>query len=151
KVLRTFARLNSPIVSDVTLDWDGAEVQTLAEIPLVFDGDVMAVFARCAGRLPRHVTLSCQVAGGNRSWRVEVPQDVRMPPPQPSPGVPGEGENVVATMWARRTIQSMEEVNGPALRVSRKKLTREQETLVRISKQFNLLCSLTTLIAVEHR
>ena len=143
KVLRTFARLASPVVSDVAIDWDGAEVQTLAEIPPVFDGDVLAVFGRAgedggAARLPRHVTLSCQVGGGTRSWRVEVPP-------------PLADENVIATMWARRTIQSLEEVNGPAVRSRKQKPTREQETLVRISKQFNLLCSLTTFVSIEHR
>jgi Ca-activated chloride channel family protein len=139
KVLRTFARLASPVVSDVAIDWDGAEVQTLAEIPPVFDGDVLAVFGRVGGAtLPRHVTLSCQVGGGNRSWRVEVPP-------------PAADDNVVATMWARRTIQSLEEVNGAVVRARKQKPTREQETLVRISKQFNLLCGLTTFVAVEHR
>jgi Ca-activated chloride channel family protein len=33
KVLRTFARLASPLASDVQIDWDGAEAQTLAELP----------------------------------------------------------------------------------------------------------------------
>ena len=49
KVLRTFSRLASPMVSDVSIDWGGAEVQTLAELPPVFDGDVLAVFGRAAG------------------------------------------------------------------------------------------------------
>ena len=63
---------------------------------------------RAAGpTLPRHVTLSCHVGGTTRSWRIDVP------PPTPD-------ENVIATMWARRTIQSLEEVNGPAVR-SRKR------------------------------
>ena len=45
-VLRTFGRLSSPAVSDVSIDWDGCDVQTLAEIPPVFDGDLLTVFGR---------------------------------------------------------------------------------------------------------
>ncbi|HEX8916092.1 MAG TPA: hypothetical protein VF796_27335, partial [Humisphaera sp.] len=140
KVLRTFARLASPAVADVALDWGGAEVQTLAEVPPVFDGDVLAVFGRCPGTLPKHATLSCKVGDRTRSWRVEVP------------AAAADDQGVIATMWARRTIQSLEEVNGPAqVRHRKHKLTREQESIVRLSKQFTLLSSLTTFVTVEHR
>jgi hypothetical protein len=65
---------------------------------------------------------------------------------------PLEDGGVIATMWARRTIQSLEEVNNlRTVRMRKAKLTREQETLVNLSKEFALLCSLTTFIAVEHR
>jgi hypothetical protein len=54
-------------------------------------------------------------------------------------------------MWARRTIQSLEEVNGPMVRARKRKLTREQEKVIQLSKQFNVLSSLSTFIAIEHR
>lgn len=139
KVLRTFARLASPMVGDVSIDWDGAEVQTLAELPPVFDGDVLAVFGRAPGKLPKHVTLSCTTPAGPKRWTLAVPP-------------PLEDGGVIANMWARRTIQSLEEVNNlRTVRMRKAKLTREQETLVNLSKEFGLLCSLTTFIAVEHR
>jgi Ca-activated chloride channel family protein len=142
KVLRTFSRLNSPMVGDVSIDWDGCEVQTLAELPPVFDGDVLAVFGRAPGRLPKQVTLSCTTAAGPRSWTVPLPRRA----------APADDAGVIATMWARRMIQSLEEVNGlRTLRTRNAKPSREQEMLVNLSKEFGLLCSLTTFIAVEHR
>jgi hypothetical protein len=130
-------RLASPVVSDVAIDWDGCDVQTLAELPPVFDGDVMTVFGRAPARVPKQVTLSCRTPAGPRSWTVPV----------------GHSEDlggVIPLMWARRTIQSMEEVNEvPRSRAA--KPTREQEMLVSISKQFGLVCGLTSFIAVEHR
>jgi Ca-activated chloride channel family protein len=137
KVLRTFSRLASPVVSDVSIDWDGCDVQTLAELPPVFDGDVMSVFGRAPARVPGHVTLTCRTPVGPRSWTVPV-------------GHAQDLGGVIPLMWARRTIQSLEELNDvPGSRATTR--TREQEMLVSISKQFGLVCSLTSFIAVEHR
>jgi Ca-activated chloride channel homolog len=69
KVLRTFSRLSSPMIGDVAIAWGDSEVQTLAEIPPVFDGDVLSVFGRCLGRLPKEVTLSCTTSAGPTWWR----------------------------------------------------------------------------------
>lgn len=137
KVLRTFSRLASPVVSDVSIDWEGCDVQTLAELPPVFDGDVMIVFGRAPARVPKQVTLSCCTPAGPRTWTVPVRSAEDL-------------GGVIPLMWARRTIQSMEEVNDVP-RGRSAKPTREQEMLVSISKQFGLVCSLTSFIAVEHR
>jgi len=141
KVLRTFSRLASPFVTEVSIGWGGAEVQTLAEFPPIFDGDVLAIFGRSLGRLPAAVTLSCMTGSGPKNWRVTVP-----------PTASRESGGVIATMWARRTIQSLEEVNNltdsrprPAVK------SRERGMVVRLSEEFGLLSSLTTFIAVEHR
>jgi Ca-activated chloride channel family protein len=142
KVLRTFSRLASPFVTDVSIDWDGAEVQTLAELPPVFDGDVLAVFGRSPGRAPARVTLSCTTASGPKSWKVAVPPLTEA----------SRQDRLIATMWARRTIQSLEEVNSLAGARSRPAVkSREREMVVNLSKEFGLLSSLTTFIAVEHR
>jgi Ca-activated chloride channel family protein len=141
KVLRTFGRIASPMLNDVAIDWSGADVQTLAELPPVFDGDVLTVFGRVSGRLPESVTLRCLIRDKQQSWTVRVP-----------PVVHDDG-NVIATMWARRMIQSLEEVND--IRRSAgdgaKEMSRERKLLTDLSKEFGLLCSLTTYIAVEHR
>lgn len=139
KVLRTFGRIASPKVTDVSIDWDGCDVQTLAELPPIFDGDVLAVFGRAPARVPRHVTLHCNTPTGPRSWSVEVPPA-------------REDDGTIAAMWARRAIQSLEEVNGSARgRLKRGARTREAEMLINLSKQFGLLCSLTTFVAIQHR
>lgn len=139
KVLRTFGRLASPPVTDVTIDWDGCDVQTLAELPPVFDGDVLAVFGRAPARVPRRVTLRCNTPTGPRSWSVDVP-----------PARNDDG--TIATMWARRTLQSLEEVNSSTRTgVRAGDRTRDAEMLISLSKQFGLLCSLTTFVAIEHR
>jgi hypothetical protein len=140
KVLRTFGRLTSPFVEDVAIDWDGCDVQTLAELPPVFDGDVLTVFGRAPAGLPRTVTLSCRAPSGPTRWSVPVP-----------PAADDAG--VIATMWARRTIQSLEDVNrlNQGRYRTRKKPSREEQTVIELSKEFKLLSSLTAFVAVELR
>jgi Ca-activated chloride channel family protein len=138
KVLRTFSRIASPMVDQVEIDWGGADVQTLAEIPPVFDGDVMTVFGRVQGTPPPSVHLKCVAGGRPRSFSVQVP-------PQHDDG------GVIATMWARRTIQSLEEVNDVRRLQHADKHNRERQRIIDLSKQFNLVSSLTTFIAIEHR
>jgi Ca-activated chloride channel family protein len=138
RVLRTFARLTSPLASDVQIDWGGTEAQTLAELPPVFDGDVLTVFARVLGRRPTEVVLKCRTDASEQSWPVPVPTTT----------LPDCG---IATMWARRTIQSLEEVNGITRSAAPGAASRERTLLISLSKQFGLLSSLTTYVAVEHR
>ena len=138
KVLRTFGRLNSPVVTDATIDWDGCDVQTMAELPPVFDG-VMTVFGRAPGKLPQRVTLSCRAPSSPVRWSMPVP-------------APADDGGVIATMWARRTIQSLEEVNDlHRQRYAGGTPSREAATLASLSKEFNLLSSLTAFVAIEHR
>jgi Ca-activated chloride channel family protein len=139
KVLRTFGRIASPPVTDVIVDWNGAEVQTLAELPPVFDGDVLSVFGRAPLKTPKKVTLRCNTPTGPRSWTVNVPSAI-------------DDGGVIATMWARRTIQSLEEVNNiSANKVTSGEKPREQQMVIALSKQFGLLSCLTTFVAIEHR
>ena len=119
KVLRTFSRIASPPVKDVTIDWDGCDVQTLAESPPVFDGDVLTIFARAPGRIPQKVTLRCTAPSGLKSWTIAVPP-------------PGDDAGVIATMWARRTIQSLEEVNSISAN-RRQTESRERSLLLKSS------------------
>lgn len=140
KVLRTFSRIGSPQVSDVAVRWGDADLQMPAEIPPVFDGDVLRVFARAPGKLPERASLECETPQGRKSWSVAVPT---------SPIVDG---GVIARSWARAMIQSLENSDEPAFAGSRsRRESSVSRRMVSISKQFGILCSRTSLVAVEHR
>ena len=138
KVLRTFGRLSSPQVSDVELDFGDADVQTLASIPPVFDGDSLAIYGRVLGRLPKQVTLRCTSPTGKKSWTLPVP-------------AARHDGGAIALMFARRAIQSFEDVNGVRRPVFHEPPTRNEAKVIELSKEFGLLCSYTTFIAIEHR
>ena len=99
---------------------------------------MLGVYARCAGKPPERVTLSCRTAAGDRRWSADVPRTAT------------DGDTV-ATLWARRAIQSLEEVNGVGRSARPSPGSREAAEVVRLSKAYTLLSSLTTFVAVEHR
>jgi hypothetical protein len=98
----------------------------------------MTVFGRAPARVPKQVTLTCRTPAGPWSWAVPVAHAEDL-------------GGVIPLMWARRTIQSLEELNDVPRTSAATTRSREQEMLVSISKQFGLVCSLTSFIAVEHR
>ncbi len=139
KVLRTFSRVGSPAATDIRVDWDGADVRTLAQLPPVFDGDILSVFGRVRGRVPSQVTLSCNTPAGPKQWSVPVPP-------------PCADDDAIATMWARRVIQSLEDVNELSRPLSADSPAgRDAAAMIGISREFNILSPLTTFIAIEHR
>jgi Ca-activated chloride channel homolog len=139
KVLRTFSRIGSPQVSDVAVRWGDADLQMSAEIPPVFDGDVLRVFARAPGKLPETASLECDTPQGRKRWSVAVPARAVV-----------DG-GVIARSWARAMIQSLENADDPASTTRTRRESSVSRRLVSISKQFGILCSRTSLIAVEHR
>ncbi|HTL29467.1 MAG TPA: VIT domain-containing protein, partial [Tepidisphaeraceae bacterium] len=139
RVLRTFARIASPQISDVEIDFGNSEVQTLATIPPVFDGDALSIYGRVLGRLPERVTLRGKTRAGAKEWSLTVPS-------------PHDDGGAIALMFARRAIQSYEDVNAIRRPVMKNpEPTRDEQKLIDLSKEFGLLCSLTTFVAIEHR
>jgi Ca-activated chloride channel family protein len=139
KVLRTFARIASPQISDVEIDFGNSEVQTLSSIPPIFDGDALAIYGRVIGRLPENVALRGTTRLGPKEWSLNVPS-------------PHDDGGAIALMFARRAIQSYEDVNAirrPVMHIHQP--TNDEQKLIDLSKEFGLLCSLTTFVAIEHR
>src|SRR4249920_3609437 len=71
------------------------------------------------------VTLKCIADGKPASWSVAVP-------------FAREDGGVISTMWARRTIQSLEEVNNLGRYPKGTDAKRVRAEIVNLSKQFNL-------------
>lgn len=138
KVLRTFSRIASPAVTDVSVDWGDVEVQTTGEIPPLFDGDILRVFGRAPGWPPASVTLKCRTAAGPQSWTVAVP-----------PVTSDAG--VISLGWARAKIESLEGATGSVTSQAVERQSSSERQLTTLSKKFGILCSRTSFVAVEHR
>jgi hypothetical protein len=142
KVLRTFGRIGSPQVSDVEIDYGGAEVEQAPRVAgPIFDGDALRVFARVrSSQMPEVVTLKCSTARGPRSWSVKL-RDAH------------DAANVLPTFWARAMIRAIEEGDESAILASTSTSgeSRDKARLISLSKQYSLLCGQTSFIAIEHR
>jgi len=140
KVLRTFGRINSPAIRDVAVDFGHATAELAADIPPVFDGEVMSVFVRLSGKVPELITLKGNSAQGPVHWTVNIPTDECA------------DNGAIASMWAREKIGALEDQLLDAPRFLKKIRVKPLVTqLVALSKEFNLLTSRTAFIAIEHR
>lgn len=140
KVLRTFGRISSPAIRDVAIESGRAMAELAAEIPPVFDGEVMSVFVRLAGDVPEFITLKGNLAHGPVSWTVKIPL------------IASPDQGVIATMWAREKIGELEDqLLGAPLFTGDSQVNPLVTHLVALSKEFNLLTSRTAFIAIEHR
>lgn len=139
KVLRAFGRMASPPVTGVEIEFGEADAETApVEVPPIFDGDAVRVYARLPGRVPQAVTLRCKTAAGDRSWRVQVRA--------------GEDPaNVLGVLWARAMIRSLEEQDATGSASSISAPAKDGARVVALSKQYGVLCGRTSFIAVEHR
>lgn len=140
KVLRTFGRISSPAIRDVTVDFGHATAELATDIPPVFDGEVMSVFVRLSGKVPELITLKGNSAQGPVRWTVNIPHDACA------------DNGVIASMWAREKIGELEDqLLGEPLFTGDSQVNPLVTHLVALSKEFNLLTSRTAFIAIEHR
>jgi hypothetical protein len=143
KVLRTFSRLASPVLTDLSLDWGtGVRAEPApAVLPPVFDGEPLTVYARLSGPGCTTLTLRGRLNGEPLDWTVPVT------------AAPDDG--VLALLWARGAISDLEaalpaDLRQPALRREPNQ-RRDVSRLVALSKRHGLLCSFTSFVAIEHR
>jgi Ca-activated chloride channel family protein len=138
KVLRTFSRIASPPVTQIEVNWGGVDVQTVAEIPPVFDGDILTAFARTTDKLPQSVSLSCCLPTGTKTWTIPVPGSA-------------SHHATIPLQWARSMIESLEDQAGPVTSRTAKHESSCVRRLIDLSKQSGVLCSRTAFVVVEHR
>lgn len=140
KVLRTFGRLASPPVTDVEIDFHTTDADIAPRtLGPIFDGDALRVFAKIPGsKLPERVTLRCNTPAGPRAWTVNV---------QPS----ADADNALPTLWARSMIREIEDASDGVLTSGSMPTAPDNQRLIHLSKTYNLTCSQTAFIALEHR
>ncbi len=138
KVLRTFSRLASPMAESVEIDWGPAEVQNATpNLPAVFEGDSLVVRGRVVGAMPTSCTVRVKTQKETAEWQVEIP-------------TPAPENSLLATLWARQRIEYLE-AGDVSPETSARNRRRDQKQLVKLSKDFGLLCSETSFVAIEHR
>ena len=143
KVLRQFARIMSPALTDVRIDWRGIKViQIPSSVPPVFDGGRLLVYAFTDGVAPASVRLMAASASGPVSFEVPI---------EPASVTRGR---TVATLAARVRIRELSE--APGLLKGRGSLQRRAEhdgasEIVALARRYGLMSSETSYVAVEQR
>ena len=143
KVLRQFGRIATPVLADISLDWGGLQVeQAPAALPPVFSGGAFRVLARLGKgvAVPAGATVRLRgtAAAGPVEWAATV-------------AAAGEA-GAIPQLWARERIRDLEAGFGVAAGSRQQRGAKPgKRALVALSKEYGVLCSETSFVAVEER
>jgi Ca-activated chloride channel family protein len=128
-----FRALERPTLTDVDVDWGGADAEAWpARIPDLYSGQPLVVAARLS-ELPEAVTVSGHA--GAAPWRVVI----HRPPLETADGGAG-----IRQLWARRTI---DELMDKATTAEDRETARDK--IVQTALQHHLVTNYTSLVAVD--
>lgn len=142
-VLRQLARLLSPALTDVRIEWHGGTVtQAPGKVPPVFAGGRLSVYGFVKDGRPSSVRLVATGPTGPVSFEVPVPE--------PSAG----SSRTVSSLAARARIRELEEGDWAAARGSRqqgRKADAARSEIIALSLRYGLISRETSFVAVERR
>ena len=154
KVLRQLARLLSPALTDVRVEWDlpaearrakgaGKVTQAPATIPPVFAGGRLLVYGLVTAGRPSSVRLTATGPSGPLSFEVPIPEPV------------ARSTRTVSTLAARARIRELEEGSEwLAARGSQqkdRKVNSARSEIIALSLRYKLMSRETSFVAIEQR
>ena len=145
KVLRAFQKLGEVALEELGIDWGKGSFDQAPQAPLCYSGSPVSIFARQAdgeesqGRI---LKLHGKISGAKKGWEIPISDQ-------------GRGDSLPApVLWAREKIRELEEGRDASLRGSRqadRKSKQVKDRIIELSKQYSLLSTLTSFVAVEER
>ena len=152
-VTRQVARLLSPAVTDVRIEWVGGSVRPVPAVaPPIFRDQRLLAYAYVTGAVPTAVRLSGNGPSGPLAWDVPIGAGARH---ADQPAVSVERVGAIATLAARALIRELEESDtwltdrGSQQRDRRLSAVRQQ--VIDLSVRYGLLSRETSFVAIEHR
>jgi Ca-activated chloride channel family protein len=144
KIVRQFARILSPALTDVQLEWPGRRSTRVPEVmPPIFANEPVRAYAWLEELVAGAVTLRADSPSGRLTWSLDI---------DPAAVVAGR---VIGTLAARARIRELEE--GGQWKPSRGSRQRERRDgrvvgdIVRLATQYGLASRETSWVIVEER
>jgi Ca-activated chloride channel family protein len=143
KVLRQFARLLSPALTSVRVEWIGGDVtQSPSRVPPVFAGGRVLVYGFVKSGRPSRARLTADSPAGPLSFDVEVPHA-------------SAGARTVCTLSARARIRELEEGGEWLAARGSRQLDRKESSarreIVALALRYGLMSRETSFVAIERR
>jgi Ca-activated chloride channel family protein len=149
KVMRQFARMASPQLKNVQVEWGAlkTDLQAPAQCPPLFDGDRLALYARVIEGLPCEAAVTAEAVlpnGEVKKLRFPVWVDLER----------ACAVSFIPVLMARKAIQDLEEGRGIGAAGSNQHGRRESSVkreILKLALQYQLMSSETSFVAVEER
>jgi len=134
-VARLYKRIDRPLLTDLSLSFDGLTVSQLLpeRLPDLFAGQPLVVVGKYAGSGPATVTLSGRLGDKpfQRKLKVELSHS-------------GDEKPVLGTLWARRKIDDLS-----FRQASQPQPPEAVEAITQLGLSYHLVTQYTSLVAVE--
>ncbi|MBA1336296.1 MAG: hypothetical protein HPY66_2731 [Firmicutes bacterium] len=139
KVIRQFARITSPSANEIELEWNNLKTVEVfpKRIAEVYDMEPVNILARVYKPIEGEVVFS------GKSGKVKVSQSLHT-----SSMSEGCTYNLLEKLWARKMIEELEDML--VVTVPRRE-NRIREEIIKLSKKYGIMSSLTSFIAVHVR
>lgn len=143
RVMRQFARLLSPAMTDARLEWlDGDVTSAPTTLPPVFAGQRLLTYGLVTGRMPTAARLTATLPGGVQTWDVAI-------------AGPSADGTAVATLAARARIRELEEspewLGARGSRQLGRKHAAVRQQIIDLAVRYGLSSRETSFVAVERR
>ncbi len=138
---RFFERIRNPLLTDITLEWEGVPSMDILprEIPDVFSVQPVAICGRYNSGGAALVRLRGKMAGR------DYVRELRIPLPSEDPN-----HDVLAKLWARERIKELSNAGyGNAAQGSSN--PEIQKEITRLGLQYRLMTEYTSFVAVERK
>ena len=125
-------RVHDPLLTDIRLEWNGLPVKDVepARVLDLFSAKPIVL----AGRYTRGASGKLKITGKMAGKGFERVVDVNLPDGQPE-------NSSIATLWARRRIDTLESANA----------ANNRDAITKLGLDFQLMTAFTSFVAVEDR
>jgi Ca-activated chloride channel family protein len=134
-VTRLYKRLDRPLLTDLSLSFDGITASELQpeRLPDLFAGQPLVVVGKYAGAGPATVTLTGLL--GSKPYQRKLKVELARPNADEKP--------VLGTLWARRHIEEL------SFRTPYQPRPEDVEAITQLGLRFHLITAYTSFVAVE--
>jgi Ca-activated chloride channel family protein len=139
KVIRQFARIASPLVENIKLEWKGIKVKEVfpESIEQIYDMEPITILAKFSDLADGEVIIRGNAGKHDILLNLSASQIIK-----------GKSYCLLEKVWARKKIGSLEDALAYT---SVRRENRIREEIVKLSKKYNVVSSLTSFVAVHVR
>jgi Ca-activated chloride channel family protein len=144
KVLSLFCKITQKGLDGISIQWGKAAIDQSPVNPVIFLENPVTLLARCKDNafLTDKVIVTGSINGRKKEWEISITESDAIHIPVPA-------------LWARERIRDLEENRDiPEKRGSRqkeRKIDTRKESILELSRKYNILSQATSFVAIEER
>jgi Ca-activated chloride channel family protein len=136
---RFYERIETPVLTDIEIDWQGAQVAEVlpGRIPDLFAGQPLTVFGRYEGQPSGEIIVRGQLDGK----QVELPVAFDI--------ATADGAVGVSSIWARNKVDEL--LGYPMLTTPNEVGSDTEKAVVELALQYRIMTDFTSFVAVDEQ